>query len=206
MIRRHVQCLFGEVPRVFDVEDDRGRAVASSSLPPRPSEQSTRGLHLWVGWRLAKPGVPRALGLPPKGLACCESRGARHGRYGPSGLSLGRSPLRHRGSVPGELGRGLIWLQTAVAEVVGRRCRYGLIRYRSCARLETAVRGQGGAVRLLVVPIQDLGLLDQRERLQAAFLGFVIQELREPPVAIDGSVTNLLEAAADLDPVAAPVG
>ena len=61
-------------------------------------------------------------------------------------------------------------------------------------------------MRLLVVPIQDLGLLDQRERLQAAFLGFVIQELREPPVAIDGSVTNLLEAAADLDPVAAPVG
>ena len=64
----------------------------------------------------------------------------------------------------------------------------------------TPIHGEGGAVRSVVVTMQDLAPFDEIERLRAEFLGLVSHELREPLAAIKGSATTLLEEAAQLDP------
>ena len=64
----------------------------------------------------------------------------------------------------------------------------------------TPIRAEGGAVRSLVVTMQDLAPLDEIERLRTEFLGLVSHELREPLAAIKGSATTLLEEASQLDP------
>ena len=64
----------------------------------------------------------------------------------------------------------------------------------------TPIRAEGGAVRSVVVTMQDLAPLDEIERLRTEFLGLVSHELREPLAAIKGSAATLLEDAAKLDP------
>ncbi|MCY3845380.1 MAG: response regulator [Acidobacteria bacterium] len=64
----------------------------------------------------------------------------------------------------------------------------------------TPIRAEGGAVRSVVVAMQDLAPLDEIERLRAEFLGLVSHELRAPLLAIKGSADAGLEEAADLDP------
>ena len=64
----------------------------------------------------------------------------------------------------------------------------------------TPIRAEGGAVRSVVVTMQDLAPLDEIERLRTEFLGLVSHELRGPLAAIKGSATTLLEEAAQLDP------
>ena len=63
----------------------------------------------------------------------------------------------------------------------------------------TPIRGEGGAIRSLVVTLQDLAPLDEIERMRTEFLGLVSHELRAPLVAIKGSADTLLEEAAELD-------
>ena len=64
----------------------------------------------------------------------------------------------------------------------------------------TPIRAEGGAVRSVVVTMQDLAPLDEIERLRTEFLGLVSHELREPLAAIKGSAATLQEDAAKLDP------
>ena len=64
----------------------------------------------------------------------------------------------------------------------------------------TPVHVDGGALRSVVVTMQDLAPFDEIERLRTEFLGLVSHELREPLAAIRGSATTLLEEAAELDP------
>ena len=64
----------------------------------------------------------------------------------------------------------------------------------------TPIRGEGGAIRSVVVTMQDLAPLDEIERMRIDFLGLVSHELREPLAAIKGSATTLLEEAGRLDP------
>ena len=64
----------------------------------------------------------------------------------------------------------------------------------------TPIRAEGGAIRSVVVTMQDLAPLDEIERLRTEFLGLVSHELREPLAAIKGSATTLLEEASQLDP------
>ena len=64
----------------------------------------------------------------------------------------------------------------------------------------TPIRAEGGAVRSVVVTMQDLAPLDEIERLRTEFLGLVSHELRAPLIAIKGSADALLEEAAELDP------
>ena len=65
----------------------------------------------------------------------------------------------------------------------------------------TPVHAEDGAVRSLVLTVQDLAPLDEIERMRTEFLGLVSHELREPLAAIKGSAATLLEDAATLDPV-----
>ena len=51
----------------------------------------------------------------------------------------------------------------------------------------TPIRAEGGAVRSVVVTMQDLAPLDEIERLRTEFLGLVSHELRAPLLAIKGS-------------------
>ena len=64
----------------------------------------------------------------------------------------------------------------------------------------TPIRAEGGAVRSVVVTMQDLAPLDEIERLRTEFLGLVSHELRAPLLAIKGSADAGLEEAAELDP------
>ena len=64
----------------------------------------------------------------------------------------------------------------------------------------TPIRADEGAVRSVVVTMQDLAPLDEIERLRTEFLGLVSHELREPLAAIKGSAATLQEDAAKLDP------
>jgi DNA-binding response OmpR family regulator/signal transduction histidine kinase len=64
----------------------------------------------------------------------------------------------------------------------------------------TPIRTEGGAVRSVVVTMQDLAPLDEIERLRTEFLGLVSHELRAPLIAIKGSADALLEEEAELDP------
>ena len=63
----------------------------------------------------------------------------------------------------------------------------------------TPIRAEGGAIRSLVVTLQDLAPLDEIERMRTEFLGLVSHELRAPLAAIKGSADTLLEEAAELD-------
>ena len=64
----------------------------------------------------------------------------------------------------------------------------------------TPIHGPGGAVRSVVVTMQDLAPLDETERRRTEFLGLVSHELREPLTAITGSAFTLLKEEAALDP------
>ena len=57
----------------------------------------------------------------------------------------------------------------------------------------TPIRAAGGALRSMVVTMQDLAPLEEIERMRIEFLGLVSHELREPLAAIKGSATTLLE-------------
>ena len=65
----------------------------------------------------------------------------------------------------------------------------------------TPIRTEGGAIRSVVVTLQDLAPLDEIDRLRTEFLGLVSHELRGPLAAIKGSATTLLEESAQLDAV-----
>ena len=64
----------------------------------------------------------------------------------------------------------------------------------------TPIHGDGGAIRSVVVTMQDLAPFDEVERQRTEFLGMVSHELREPLAAIKGSAATLLEDAPQLDP------
>ena len=64
----------------------------------------------------------------------------------------------------------------------------------------TPILAEGGAVRSVVVTMQDLAPLDEIERMRADFLGLVSHELRAPLISIKGSADALLEDGAELDP------
>ncbi len=63
----------------------------------------------------------------------------------------------------------------------------------------TPIRGEGDAVRSVVVTMQDLAPFDETERMRTEFLGLVSHELREPLTAVKGSADTLLEEGARLD-------
>ena len=67
----------------------------------------------------------------------------------------------------------------------------------------TPIPAEGGAVRSVVVTVQDLAPLDEIERLRTEFLALVSHELRNPLAAIKGSAVTLLEEAPALDPAEA---
>ncbi|MCY4639276.1 MAG: response regulator [Chloroflexi bacterium] len=64
----------------------------------------------------------------------------------------------------------------------------------------TPIHAEDGRVASCVVTLQDLTPLVEQERLRAEFLATVSHELRTPLAAIKGSITTLLESAAELDP------
>ena len=59
---------------------------------------------------------------------------------------------------------------------------------------------ENGEVELYVVTLQDLTELEELGRLRADFLAMVSHELRTPLSTVKGSVTNLLDQSAALDP------
>ena len=63
----------------------------------------------------------------------------------------------------------------------------------------TPIRAEEGAVRSVVVTMQDLAPLDETERMRTEFLGLVSHELRAPLTSIKGSADTLLEEGAELD-------
>ena len=65
----------------------------------------------------------------------------------------------------------------------------------------TPIHGEDGEVTSFVVTLMDMTPLEEQERLRAEFLAMVSHELRAPLTSIKGSVTTLLEAAGELDPV-----
>ena len=64
----------------------------------------------------------------------------------------------------------------------------------------TPIRAEDGSVESYVVTLQDMTPLEELERLRAEFLGMVSHELRTPLTSIKGSVANLLDPSASLDP------
>ncbi|MDE0105485.1 MAG: response regulator [Bryobacterales bacterium] len=56
----------------------------------------------------------------------------------------------------------------------------------------TAVRSANGKVESMIVTLQDLGPLEELERLRAEFLGIVSHELRTPLISIKGSTATVL--------------
>ena len=64
----------------------------------------------------------------------------------------------------------------------------------------TPIRGEDGGVGSLVVTLQDLADLEERERLRTEFLGMVSHELRAPLTSIKGSAATVLGASTALDP------
>ena len=64
----------------------------------------------------------------------------------------------------------------------------------------TPIKGEDGGVESLVVTLQDLADLEERERLRTEFLGMVSHELRAPLTSIKGSAATVLGAANALDP------
>jgi nitrogen fixation/metabolism regulation signal transduction histidine kinase len=57
-----------------------------------------------------------------------------------------------------------------------------------------------GAVRSMVVTLQDLADLEEPERMRVDFLAMVTHELRMPLTSIKGSATTIMDAAPELDP------
>ena len=64
----------------------------------------------------------------------------------------------------------------------------------------TPIHGEDGRVTSFVVTLQDMTPLEEMERRRAEFLGMVSHELRTPLSAVKGSVANLLDPQASLDP------
>ena len=64
----------------------------------------------------------------------------------------------------------------------------------------TPIQAEDGAIRSVVVTMQDLAPLQEMERLRTEFHGMVSHELRAPLTSIKGSASTLLESAARLDP------
>ncbi len=64
----------------------------------------------------------------------------------------------------------------------------------------TPFRSADGALKSIVVTLQDLARLEKLERLRSEFLGMVSHELRTPPSSIRGSAVAVLRAARAPDP------
>ena len=64
----------------------------------------------------------------------------------------------------------------------------------------TPIHGEDGRLASFVVTLQDLAPLEELERRRAEFLGMVSHELRTPLTSVKGSVANLLDPRASLDP------
>ena len=64
----------------------------------------------------------------------------------------------------------------------------------------TPITSDDGAVKSVVITLQDLAPLQELERLRADFLGMVSHELRGPLAAIKGSAATLLADPDGLDP------
>ena len=64
----------------------------------------------------------------------------------------------------------------------------------------TPIRSGDGELESVVVTMQDLGPLEELERLRAEFVGMVSHELRAPLTSIKGSAVTVLGAAPALDP------
>ena len=64
----------------------------------------------------------------------------------------------------------------------------------------TPIHSEEGQLATFVVTLQDMTPLEDLERLRAEFLAMVSHELRTPLAAVKGSITTLMEAAAELDP------
>ncbi len=67
----------------------------------------------------------------------------------------------------------------------------------------TPIHSADGGVETYVITLQDLTPLEEMERLRAEFLGMVSHELRTPLSSVKGSVANLLDPRASLDPAEA---
>ena len=64
----------------------------------------------------------------------------------------------------------------------------------------TPIRSADGAVKSVVVTMQDLAPLEELERLRAELLGMVSHELRAPLTSIKGSTATELSTEPELDP------
>ena len=64
----------------------------------------------------------------------------------------------------------------------------------------TPIHSEDGTVESVVVTMQDLGPVQELERLRAEFLGMVSHELRAPLTSIKGASATVLAAARVLDP------
>ena len=64
----------------------------------------------------------------------------------------------------------------------------------------TPIQADDGTVLRVVVTLQDLGPLEELERMRAEFLGIVGHELRSPLVSIKGSTATVLGASPAPDP------
>ena len=64
----------------------------------------------------------------------------------------------------------------------------------------TPILSSEGVVESLVVTLQDMGAVEELERLRAEFLATVSHELRAPLTSIKGSAATVLGSAVDLDP------
>ena len=64
----------------------------------------------------------------------------------------------------------------------------------------TPIHGEDGGVESLVVTLQDLADLEERDRLRTEFLGMVSHELRAPLTSIKGSAATVLGASTALEP------
>ena len=64
----------------------------------------------------------------------------------------------------------------------------------------TPMRTEAGEVESVVVTLQDMAPLQDQERMRAEFLAVVSHELRTPLTSVKGSVTNLLDPTARVNP------
>ena len=64
----------------------------------------------------------------------------------------------------------------------------------------TPVLSDEGRVESVVVTLQDMADVEERERLRAEFLAIVSHELRAPLTSIKGSAATVLDSPTDMDP------